>query len=280
MSDSVNKQVTSAQGVFRMERIKELHGERAAEAVAKEMKQAEARKKKWTPFQKAQQEAADAALIDMIRKNILSILPIELRGLCENIPTSANVNTANPRLTAYYQPSTEADGIPGTYWGSPSAGAAASVYQSFFKVWATTVGSSVTIGVKDGSTVATLPDGKCGEVRVNNTELYVDGYYEDFETANSNYAAYLLCWVDELLGNGAEVVILNSLDSKPSAPSRADPAPANIVSHGFIYLGRVSVDAAFNPTVNQDYLQGGTAQIVMLGPCGGDVALYLQQGGE
>lgn len=169
----------------------------------------------------------------------------------------------------------------GRDWKIPMGGGdgASAAYSSFFKVWAERVGSSVRIGVKDGGSPV-LPDGKCGEVRVNNTELYVDGYYEDFETADSNYAAYLLCWDDELLGKGAEVVILNSLDSKPSAPSRADPAPANIVSHGFIYLGRVSVDAAFNPTVNQDYLQGGTAQIVMLGPCGGDVALYLQQGGE
>ena len=134
--------------------------------------------------------------------------------------------------------------------------------------------------MKDGNTTSPLPDGKCGEVRVNSTELYVDGYYDDFEVANTNYAAYLLCWVDEVLGAGAEVVIINSLDSSPSAPVRESPAPANIVSHGFLYLGRVSVDSAFNPTVNQDYLQGGTAQILLLGPCGGDVALYLQQGGE
>ena len=152
-------------------------------------------------------------------------------------------------------------------------------YTSFFKVWAERGGSSVRIGVKDGSTTSTLPNDYCGEVRVNTAELYVPEYDEVFTEADTNYAAYLLCWVDELLGAGAEVVITNTLDLKPSAPSRADPAPANIVTHGFLYLGRVAVDAEFNPTPHQDYLQGGTAQIVLLGPCGGDVALYLQQGG-
>lgn len=167
-------------------------------------------------------------------------------------------------------------------WRLPGAGGSGTTYAytSFFKVWAERVGSSVRIGVKDGSPIATLPDGKCGEIRINNTEKYVSAYQEDFTTADSSYAAYLLCWVDELLGADCEIVIANDLDANPSAPTRADPAPANIVSHGFLYLGRVSVDGAFNPKVNQDYLQGGTAQILLLGPCGGDVALYLQQGGE
>lgn len=180
-----------------------------------------------------------------------------------------------------YAGGTSAD-ISASDWRLPGAGGTGSAYAytSFFKVWATTVGSSVTIGVKDGSPVATLPDGKCGEVRVNNDEIYVSAYSEEFVGQPGNYAAYLICWQDELLGAGAEVVIRTGLTEKPAAPTRVDPAPTHIVSHGFLYLGRVYVDEAYNCTVNQDYLQGGTAQIVMLGPCGGDVALYLQQGGE
>ena len=161
--------------------------------------------------------------------------------------------------------------------GGSSSGAAA--YSSFFKVWAERVGSSVRIGVKDGNELSPLPNEYCGEVRINNAEKYVTGYNEVFTAADTNYSAYLLCWVDEILGADAEIVITNDLDAKPAAPTRAYPAPANIITHGFLYLGRVAVDAAFNPTPHQDYLQGGTAQIVMLGPCGADVALYLQQGG-
>ena len=151
-------------------------------------------------------------------------------------------------------------------------------YTSFFKVWATTVGSSVTIGVKDGCTSPSLPSGKCGEVRINNSELYVSAYQDDYDTGNTSYGCYLLCWIDEETGAGAEIIIKNELDSLPAAPTRADPAPTSIVAHGFLYLGRVYVDGAFNVTVNQDYLQGGTAQILLLGECGSDVELYLTDG--
>lgn len=156
---------------------------------------------------------------------------------------------------------------------SGSAGfQASSSYASFFKVWAT-AGASIWFGVKDGSG-APLSDDRCGIVRVNGHEVNVYDYSVEIESAG-NYYAWVLAWMDDVLGRGAEVIINNG--STPAAPVRATPAPTHIVSHGVLLCGRLSVNSSmeisFGP--GQDYLRGGVAEMLLLGPCGNDVTIEL-----
>ena len=118
-----NKQVKSGQGKFRIGRIEKLHAEAAAKAVAKELQQEQNRKADMTAYERAKEAAQNAALIDLIRKNILLILPNELVGLCNNYPPDIKLPADNPVLVACNKPSSSPGGMARTYWGAPAENA-------------------------------------------------------------------------------------------------------------------------------------------------------------
>lgn len=172
-----------------------------------------------------------------------------------------------------------------TISGAGGVASVAAAYDSFFKVYAEGTAGAFKVGVRDGAPFPSLPEGICGQARVNSFEDNVEGHEEAWDTLDTEqthaFYAILFCWVDAVLGPGIEVIVIKSDDVDPIAPVRADPMPEHIVSRGRLMLGRawaIYDDEAGVWAVRdliQDYKQGGTAQILLQGPCGNDVDLYI-----
>lgn len=112
----VNAEELSARGAKRKAIIDEARAKRQAEFIAKAMGQANARMGKNPPT------AEQYDTLALIRRNILSILPQELVGLCtHNLPTDEMaLDGTNPVLMAFLKPNDTAGGEVGTYWGLAS----------------------------------------------------------------------------------------------------------------------------------------------------------------